>query len=46
VLYSKDDGNILISMRNESIVYKVDYEDGKGTGAVIWRLGQGGTRKQ
>ena len=42
VLYSKDDGNILISMRHENIVYKVDYEDGKGTGAVIWRLGQGG----
>ncbi len=42
VLYSKDDGNILISMRHENMVYKVDYEDGKGTGAVIWRLGQGG----
>lgn len=42
VLYSKDDGNILISMRHENIVYKVDYEDGKGSGAVIWRLGQGG----
>jgi arylsulfate sulfotransferase len=42
VIYSKDDGNILISMRHENIVYKVDYEDGKGSGAVIWRLGQGG----
>ncbi len=42
ILYSKDDGNILISMRHENIVYKVDYEDGKGKGAVIWRLGQGG----
>ena len=42
VLYSKDDGNILISMRHENWVIKVDYEDGKGTGAVIWRLGQGG----
>ena len=42
VVYSKDDGNLLISMRHENIVYKVDYEDGKGSGAVIWRLGQGG----
>jgi arylsulfate sulfotransferase len=42
VLYSKDDGNILISMRHQNTVYKVDYEDGKGSGAIIWRLGEGG----
>ena len=42
VNYSKDDGNILISMRHENVVYKVDYKNGTGTGAVIWRLGQGG----
>lgn len=42
VLYSKDDGNILISMRHENRVYKLDYKDGTGTGAVIWRLGEGG----
>jgi hypothetical protein len=28
-------------MHHENIVCKVDYEDGNGTGAVIWRLGQG-----
>jgi arylsulfate sulfotransferase len=42
ILYSKDDGNLLISMRHENIVYKLDYNDGNGSGAVIWRLGQGG----
>ena len=42
VLYSKDDGNILISMRHLNWVIKVDYQDGKGSGAVIWRLGEGG----
>ena len=42
VIYSKDDGNILISMRHENCVYKLDYQDGTGTGAVIWRLGEGG----
>jgi hypothetical protein len=42
VLYSPDDGNIIISMRHENWVIKVDYEDGKGSGAVIWRLGEGG----
>ena len=42
VLYSPDDGNILVSMRHQNWVVKVDYEDGKGSGAVIWRLGEGG----
>jgi hypothetical protein len=42
VLYSHDDGNIMISMRHENWVIKVDYQDGKGSGAVIWRLGEGG----
>jgi arylsulfate sulfotransferase len=42
VVYSPDDGNILVSMRQQNWVVKVDYQDGKGTGAVLWRLGQGG----
>jgi arylsulfate sulfotransferase len=42
VVYSPDDGNILFSMRHENWVIKIDYQDGKGTGAVLWRLGQGG----
>jgi hypothetical protein len=29
-------------MRHENWVIKIDYQDGKGTGAVLWRLGQGG----
>ena len=42
LLYSPDDGNLLISMRHENWVIKIDYQDGKGTGALLWRLGQGG----
>ncbi len=42
VLYTPGDGNILISMRHENWIIKVDYEDGKGSGGVIWRLGEGG----
>lgn len=42
VLYSKDDGNILVSSRHQSWVMKVDYEDGAGSGNIIWRLGEGG----
>ncbi|HEY3742710.1 MAG TPA: aryl-sulfate sulfotransferase [Bryobacteraceae bacterium] len=36
------DGNILYSSRHQDMVYKIDYEDGMGTGAVLWRLGNGG----
>jgi arylsulfate sulfotransferase len=42
VVYSPDDGNILFSMRHQNWVIKIDYQDGKGTGAILWRLGQGG----
>jgi arylsulfate sulfotransferase len=42
VVYSKDDGNILVSIRQQNWVVKVNYQDGKGSGAIIWRLGQGG----
>ena len=42
VIYSPDDGNILVSMRQQNWVVKVDYQNGNGSGAVIWRLGEGG----
>jgi arylsulfate sulfotransferase len=42
VLYSKDDGNILVSMRHQNWVVKVDYQDGTGSGAILWHLGEGG----
>jgi arylsulfate sulfotransferase len=42
ILYSADDGNLLLSMRHQSWIIKIDYEDGKGTGNIIWRLGEGG----
>lgn len=42
LVYSPDDGNILISMRHQSWVLKIDYNNGAGTGRVIWRLGYQG----
>jgi arylsulfate sulfotransferase len=42
VVYSPDDGNILVSMRQQNWVVKVDYQDGKGSGAILWHLGEGG----
>ena len=42
LVYSPDDGNIILSLRNQSWVIKIDYRDGQGTGKVLWRLGAGG----
>lgn len=42
VLYSPDDGNLLISIRHQNWIIKVDYRDGAGTGNILWRLGNGG----
>ncbi len=44
LLYS-DDHNILFSMRHQNWIIKIDYEDGKGSGNIIWRLGPGGDFK-
>ena len=45
VLYSPDDGNLLLSMRHQNWIIKIDYKDGHGTGDVLWRLGEGGDFK-
>jgi len=53
VLYSPDDGNLILSLRHQNWIIKIDYEDGKGSGDILWRLGyqgdftlQGGTSPQ
>jgi hypothetical protein len=42
VVYSPDDGDLLVSMRHQSWVIKVDYNNGQGTGNILWKLGNGG----
>jgi arylsulfate sulfotransferase len=42
IAYSPDDHNLIVSMRHQDWVIKIDYEDGTGTGDVIWRLGRDG----
>jgi arylsulfate sulfotransferase len=42
LVYSPNDGNILISMRHQSWILKIDYNNGAGTGNVLWRLGYQG----
>jgi arylsulfate sulfotransferase len=36
------DGNLLVSMRAQSWVLKIDYANGTGSGDILWRLGEGG----
>lgn len=40
--YTPSDGALLLSMRNQHWILKIDYANGTGSGAVLWRLGDGG----
>ena len=40
--YSPGDGNLILSVRHQDWVIKIDYRDGSGTGDIIWRLGEDG----
>jgi arylsulfate sulfotransferase len=42
VIYSPDDGNLIISMRHQNWLVKVDYNNGAGAGDILWRLGYQG----
>lgn len=42
IVYSPDDHNLLISIRHQNWVIKVDYQDGAGSGNILWRLGNEG----
>ena len=36
------DGSLLLSIRHQNWIVKIDYADGAGSGDVLWRLGPGG----
>lgn len=42
LVYTKDDGNLIVSMRSQSWVMKIDYDNGHGSGKILWTLGNGG----
>jgi arylsulfate sulfotransferase len=42
IVYSPDDHNLIFSMRNQSWVIKIDYNNGKGIGNILWKLGYQG----
>jgi hypothetical protein len=42
VAWSPADGNLIVSLRSQDWVIKLNYANGTGNGHVIWRLGTGG----
>ena len=42
VIYSADDGNLIISIRHQNWLVKVNYANGTGAGDILWRLGYQG----
>ncbi len=42
MLYSPDDHALLLSVRNQNWIIKIDFQDGTASGNVLWRLGEGG----
>jgi arylsulfate sulfotransferase len=45
MLYSSDDHNLLLSVRHQNWIIKIEFLDGQGSGKVMWRLGEGGDFK-
>jgi arylsulfate sulfotransferase len=43
VVYSPTDGNLILSMRNQNWVIKINYDNGAGDGSILWTLGDGGS---
>ena len=42
ICYIPSSGDLLVSTRDQDWVYKVDYQNGSGTGNILWRMGLGG----
>ena len=42
IAWSPSDGNLIVSLRAQDWVIKIDYANGAGDGHVVWRLGKGG----
>ncbi len=42
IAWSPADRNLLVSIRSQDWVVKIDYANGNGDGHVVWRLGQDG----
>jgi Arylsulfotransferase (ASST) len=45
VSWSPEDDDLIVSLRSQSWVTKIDYADGTGNGHIIWKFGAGGNFK-
>lgn len=43
ISYDPRDGSLIISVRHQSWAIKIDYNNGRGDGHIIWKLGYGGS---
>jgi len=42
VLYSPSDGDLVVSIRHQNWLVKIDYDNGAGSGDIVWHLGYQG----
>ena len=42
IAWSPEDGDLIVSLRAQDWVIKIDYANGTGDGHIVWTLGQGG----
>jgi hypothetical protein len=42
VVYSPDDKSLMLSIRHQAWVIKINYNDGAGDGSILWKLGYQG----
>jgi arylsulfate sulfotransferase len=42
VIYSADDGNLIVSIRHQNWLVRMNYANGTGDGTIIWKLGYQG----
>jgi len=42
ILYSPSDGDLIISIRHQNWLIKIDYNNGVGSGDIVWHLGYQG----
>ena len=45
VSWSPEDDDLIVSLRTQDWVIKIDYADGTGNGHIVWKLGAGGDLK-
>jgi hypothetical protein len=43
IVYSPTDGNLILSMRNQNWIIKINYQNGSGDGSILWTFGDGGS---